>query len=289
MEQLQQQHLREFHARLESAQAELSRVQKERDAERKALEEQRASERSVLERWSNEKDASIESLRQHFLQREQMILQTQRSVEERFHQQRLEWIEQTKKEQEARDEERRMLEAVKVDQQQQIHSLLQQVQTLQEQLNTKTITLDSKVREFQLLSDTHARMERKVKEAADRMALVDSLESQLLRLQSQLKDQDAILESKERWWKEKEEEIERREHRLRALQQELDAQEQARREMRRRERREGLQYQQSTTAGGAFVTMNKTDPDLLDCAWRSGPIDRTQLITPNNNPRHQHR
>jgi len=229
LEQLQAQHLNEFNARLEAAKAETARLHQEREAERTALAHQREQERVMVERWSADKDTQLDSLRTHFLQREQLLVESARNAEARAAEAREHSAKSSLAEIEVRDRERREWDQTRSDYARQVSALLQEKTTLAEAVARRTLELESAQRQAVLLTEENVRYKARLAEANERLALVDSLQSQVARLQA-----DAAMAADERvhrdnQLREQNEELAHRESRLKQLQSQLEAREQQRR------------------------------------------------------------
>jgi hypothetical protein len=297
LEQLQKQHLREFHARLEQAQQENRRLVEEREAERRRLTEERElerqaqvrareNERVVLDRWSTEKDQSIEQLRNHFIEREKLLIEAHRTAEAAWQEQRAAFHAQSLSTMQDRDAERRALEEQRREAAKQVQQGMEQVRVLQEQLNARTLALETTKRELEEVLLERTRLQSKTKEAAERMEVLDALQTKLHRLQLDRTELLSSLESKERYWKDREEDLLEREKRLERRAQELEERERQRREARQRERREQARLGVVGAAGGSSGSgagaggIHRATEGEYDCAWASGPIDRKQLAVP---------
>lgn len=281
LEALQRQHMREFHTRLEAAQAENRRLLQERESERAAQRSARDNERVVLDQWSKEKDESIESLRTHFLEREKLLMEAHRTAEAAWQEQRQAFHASALQAMDEREKERRAMEAVRKDLSLQGETARDQVRRLQEQVNARTFALDTTKRELEETHAEKARLQAKVDEARQRMELVDAMQTKLHRLQLERADLLTSGEAKERYWREREEELATREKRLERVSRELDEREAARREARRRERREGVAGGDGSGGQlGVYSSLHRAAEGEYDCAWASGPIDRKQLAVP---------
>ena len=294
LEQLQKQHLREFHTRLEQAQQENRRLIEEREAERKRLTEERElerqsqvrareNERVVLDKWSKEKDESIESLRHHFIEREKLLIESHHTAEAAWQEQRQAFHAQTLAAMQERDGERRAMEEQRREAAKQVQLGLEQVRLLQEQLNSRTLALETAKRELEETQLERNRLQAKSKEAMERMELLDSLQSKLHRLQLDRNELVSSFEHKERHWKDLSDELLEREKRLQRRAEELEERERQRREARTRERREAARLGIVNAAGGNATSLggiHRAADGEYDCAWASGPLDRKQLAVP---------
>lgn len=274
LEQLQAQHLQEFHARLEAAKAETARLHAEREAERTALAQQRESERVLVDRWSADKDLQLDSLRSHFLQREQLLLESQRASEARAASERESHARAALADLETRDRERREWETARSDYARQVGLLIQEKASLAEQLSRKTAEHAASSQQVLLLTEENVRLRSRASEAQDRLALVDALQASVFRLQAELAAAAEDKAFRTKHAAEQEAELNAREQRLVQMRAEMEAREAARADARRRERR------MNADAAGALDGprgLHRARAEDIDCAWASGPIDRKKL------------
>ncbi len=148
--------------------------------------QQRENERLLVDRWSSEKDGQLDSLRSHFLEREKLLLESARSAEVRANEAREHFARQQMEDISLRDRERREWDSARGDMQNQISLLMQEKASLMESANRKAAEAESAQRQLLLITEEHTRYKARLAEAASRMALVDSLQSRVHRLQEEV-------------------------------------------------------------------------------------------------------